>query len=631
MAPEQIEGLDPSPRADIYALGILIYEMITGVRPFHGETSLSSAVKRLKHDAEPPSEYLPDISPIWELAILRCLRREPGERYQTMDEVIEAISGGPTARVPRLDADALRDSKPLVTEKVKPLPAKTRTQRRVLALAGVAIAVALVALVVGPRGKKSASPATTPAGSGSAAVIEPAPTKASATRLVVLPFSDRSPTKDQEFLADGITDELLVLVGKMPAISVIGRTSAFALKNTTDDATTIGRKLGVSRVLTGSVARAGDRVRITVQLIDAKDGTQLWSDSFDKQAADLFALQDEIAAAVARALAVELVPSKPVAGERTSNAEAHTLVLRGRALLAGDYNKVNLEQAGAAFERAVALDPAYAAALASLAVTQYWLRDFAASAADADRLGKRALELADKARSLGPEVAEAHAARGFLAFNMTWDWATARAELQRALELEPTNRETLRMYAMLLSLLGETDRAVSMIEQAVASDPLSARLWAHQGSLQTVVGQHDRARKCIAKALELNPDSSIAHLELATVELLDGHFDQALQVASRISEPVYAQIVTAMAHHSLGNKTKSDEVLADLIKTNRHTAAYQIAEIYAWRGDPDHAFEWLDNAVGDHDAGLADIRIDVLLTSIRTDPRYRALLTKLGL
>jgi serine/threonine-protein kinase len=629
MAPEQVEGLEPSPRADIYALGIVMYEMVTGVRPFHGESSLSSAVKRLKVDAEPPSEYLPDISPIWEAAILRCLQREPSARFQHVSEVVNALTGGPTARVEKFDPAE-------ITEPVTPLkaPGKRRVQRRVIALGAVTVAIAALALAIGPlSGRRHTSAvATGSAAAGSGSAVAPvAPKAAAKTTIAVLPFTLRGPSTEQDYLADGLTDELLVLIGKLPGVTVIGRTSAFAMKNTQDEATTIGRTLGVRNLLEGSIAKAGDRVRITARLIDTSNGTQLWSESYDRATSDLFAMQDEIAAAVARALAVELSPMPAAAGERTANAEAHSLVLQGRALLAHDYDKTELEQAAAAFERAVKLDPTYAAALAELAVSQYWLRDFSSSPAESDRLAKRALELADKARAIGPEVGEVHAVRGFLFFNITWDWAAARAELERALELEPGNRETLRMYGMLLSLLGQTDKALDAFKQAVAADPLSARAWSHLGSQQSVVGERAEARKSIGKALELNPTSNVAHLELATLELLENHPEAALEQAKLMKVEVYAQIMKALAEHSLGHAAKSDEYLHALIATNRHTAAYQIAEIYAWRGQLDPAFEWLDNAIGDHDAGLSDVRHDPLLASIRTDPRYRALLTKLGL
>jgi serine/threonine-protein kinase len=636
MAPEQVEGLEPSPRADIYALGIMMYEMVTGVRPFHGESSLSSAVKRLKVDAEPPSEYLPDISPIWEAAIMRCLQREPSARFQTVGDIVHALTGGPTARVQKFDLAE-------ITEPVAPLktPRKKRMQGRVLALGGVTVAIAALALAFGPlagRGRVatgsaagSAIAGSGAAGSGSAAPPPAANAPAPKTTIAVLPFTIRGPSTEQDYLADGLTDELLVLVGKLPGVTVIGRTSAFAMKNTQDDAATIGKRLGVRNLLEGSIAKVGDRVRITARLLDTSNGTQLWSESYDRATSDLFAMQDEIAAAVARALAVELSPLPTAPGERTANAEAHGLVLRGRALLARDYDQAELEQAAAAFERAVQLDPSYAAALAGLAVSQYWLRDFSSSPAESDRLAKRALELADKARAIGPEVGEVHAVRGFLFFNITWDWAAARAELERALELEPGNRETLRMYGMLLALLGQTDKALDAFKQAVAADPLSARAWSHLASQQTVVGELVEARKSIGKALELNPTSNIAHLELGTLELVDKHPEAALAQAKLMKVEVYSQIMSALAEHSLGHKAASDEHLAALIKTNRHTAAYQIAEIYAWRGELDRAFEWLDNAIGDHDAGLSDVRHDVLLASIRTDPRYRALLTKLGL
>jgi tetratricopeptide (TPR) repeat protein len=372
-------------------------------------------------------------------------------------------------------------------------------------------------------------------------------------------------------------------------------------------------------------------VRITARLLDATSGALEWSESYDRGTGDLFKTQDDIAAAVAKSLAIELVPRPDATGERTANTEAHTELLRARALLSRDYSKADLEAAARALEHAVELDPAYAPAVANLAVTQYFLRDFAASASDGDKLIKRALELGDKARSLGPNVGEVHAARGFLLFNITWDWAQARSEMQRAIELDPASSETLRMYGGLLALLGQTEDALATLKRAVTADPLSARAWAHLASLQAAVGERGEARKSLAKALELNPDSLIARIQLGELELVESHPDVVLELAKQINVPAYVNTLTAMTEHSLGHKAKADSVLAALIKSDRHTAAYQIAEIYAWRNETDKAFEWLDNALADHDAGLSDLRTDPLLGSLRMDPRYRALLTKLGL
>lgn len=638
MAPEQIEGEETTPRTDIYSLGIMIYEMVTGVRPFTGETSMSAAVKRLTTGPARPTAHHADLAPVWEAAILRCIEVDPIARFASGADLVEALEGATTSPVSRVALDetavtgavtAVRPVAPTSAAAPPVVPASPRS-RRGWWLVGVLVgALGATAALLALRERGRAPVATGPVVSaGSAAPVPPAPAPPAAS-IAVLPFLDASPGKDQEYFADGLTEELMVLLARVPGVRVIGRTSSFALKGSTDDAATLGRKLGVAKLLEGRVAKIGERLRITARLVNAADGFQLWSESYDRDARDVFATQDEIAGAVARALERELAPPTPSVAAHIPAPAAYDQLLRGRMLIARD-TQDDLAAAAKAFQAAIDLDPAYAAAYASLARAEYGLRDFAPTAEASRAAVTRALALADQALALGPDVAEVHATRGFLFLNITWDWDAARAAFKRALELAPNAPATLQHYAFLLDLLGEIDEEVAVMRRTVELDPLSASAWNSFALVELSRGHYAEARTMVARALEIHPDSNMAGNSLASIQLMERQPEAAIASAAPLP-PLYRLMIVAMAEHTRGNEAASKRALDELVRTLPHTAAYQIASAHAWRGEADKAFEWLDNALADRDGGLASIRTDPFLASLRADPRYRAFLAKLRL
>jgi len=377
------------------------------------------------------------------------------------------------------------------------------------------------------------------------------------------------------------------------------------------------------------VAELGGRRRITGRLGNAADGFQMWSESYDRDARDVFATQDEIAGAVARALERELAPPSPPVAAHTPAPAAYDQLLRGRMLMGLETQEAFVD-AAKAFQKAIDLDPAYAAAYASLARAEYGLRDFATSAEAGRAAVTRALELADRAVALGPDVAEVHATRGFLFVNITWDWDAARASFKRALELDPNDPRTLLRYSFLLDILGEIDEEVAISKRLVELDPLSADVWNSYALLELARGHHAEARTLVARALAIYPDSAMAGSTLASIELMDHQPDAALARAEPLP-PLYRLMFVSMAEHTRGNEAASRRAVEELVRTQPHTAAYQIASAYAWRGEPDKAFTWLDNALADRDGGLTSVRTDPFLASLRPDPRYRAFLAKLHL
>jgi serine/threonine protein kinase/TolB-like protein/tetratricopeptide (TPR) repeat protein len=674
MAPEQIEGDTITGSTDIYAFGIVIFEMVTGVRPFQGETSISAIVKRLKVDPPRPTVHAPALPAEWDATIMRCLARDPKLRFASGQEIVDALTGAASSPVGKVDPEEVADSgirtalasrrsisSPSIqvppaaaasAEPPTPIPATpppsipptpvaapasaTGAARTRLYAAGVAI-IALgggAAFWLTRDKHHTAAPAPAPVAAGSAAAAtstapESAPKKPEGTSIAVLPFTDTSPKKDQEWLSDGFSEELLVHLAKIKELRVVGRSSAFSFKNSTDDDATIAKKLGVTNLVEGSVAKIDDRVRITARLINAADGTQLWGETFDRNGKDVFAMQSEIATAVAKALQLKLVTEQaPIAG--TTNADAHEKVLRGRLLARSD-SKEDLEQSAAAYQAAIDLDPKYAEAYAGLAYALSYLADRADTAKEREDDLDRAQELAHKAVALGPDIAATHRVLANILFSFDWDWDGARASLARALELEPRDADTLRLAAQLASYTGDTARGTALAAQAVEIEPLISSSWNEVGIEHIALGEYTEARKAINHALELNPSSTFAKGRLAFIDLLEGNPDAAFARAETITIPGIKLMLVAMAKFSRGRRAESQAALDTLIKTEAHTCAYQIAEVYAWRGDLDKAFEWLDKAYELRDGGLQEVRNDPLIRKLHSDPRFNTFLAKMKL
>jgi TolB-like protein len=472
-----------------------------------------------------------------------------------------------------------------------------------------------------------------PAAAAAAAPAIPMAAPAGVTDLIpeksiaVLPFADLSEKHDQEYFSDGLSEELINQLARVADLHVPGRTSSFYFKGKSEDIATIAHKLHVAHVLEGSVRRSGHVVRISAQLIQADSGYDMWSQTYDQNVKDIFQVQDQIAAAVVEALKVKLLQARaqaPGSRTQTASSEAHDAYLLGRQALERD-NSDGYRQAVGEFRRAMALDPGYAAASAGLAEAEIQLADTTSGERGALQ---RAREAADRAIALAPDASEGYTARAFLRSDFLWDWNGARSDIERAVAIDPNNSRIQVRYADLLGDLGQLSEAVAAARKAVDLDPLSEPSWVALGYALRDDGQFAAARAAILRAQEINPDSLHAIHRLAVTELLDGHPEQALAIAARGS---YQQLDTALAAYTLGQREESQRALDYLIKNRADTLAFQIAEIYAWRGELDPAFKWLDQAYAQHDGGLATIKEDRLLAKLRGDPRYTALLEKMGL
>jgi TolB-like protein len=495
-------------------------------------------------------------------------------------------------------------------------PRSRRAKALALALAG--LVVALAAYAVGGRflsGTKGAADAAPPV----AAAVDKS--------IAVLPFLDMSEKKDQEYFSDGLAEELLDLLAQVPDLQVAARTSSFYFKGKSATIGDIARTLHVAHILEGSVRKSGDTMRITVQLIRAADGFHLWSQTYDRNIRDVFKVQDEIATVVVGALKARLLTQEQKSRRHlTDNTEAHVQFLLGRSLRDRDTPDTN-RQAVDAFLRAIRLDPDFAVAYADLS-DAYWRLADQVTGDPADI--ERAVAAADKAIAMAPGLADGYAARAGLRVLCFYDWQGARADLDQALAREPSHAGALNLLAFLDGALGDVPRAIVAARRSVELAPLYEGFQRTLALLLIDSGQIAQADAVARKMLETAPGSTLALNTQAGVRLAQGDIPGALAVA-RQATGKYSSVLTAIAEFRLGHAAAAQQALDALIAGNSATLAFQIAEVYAVRGEKDPAFAWLDRAIDQHDGGIVYLKRDRLLAGLRSDPRYADLLRRLKL
>ena len=443
--------------------------------------------------------------------------------------------------------------------------------------------------------------------------------------IAVLPFVDMSAGKDQEYFSDGISEELLNLLAKIPQLQVTARTSSFAFKGKEIGVPEIARTLHVANVLEGSVRKAGNSVRITAQLIKAGTDAHLWSQTYDRKLDDIFAIQDEIAADVVKQLKVTLLSAAPKA--RTTDPEAYALYLQA-VQLGGPFTAEAFQQSDALYRKVLAIDPRYVPAWYGLA------HNFCNEASQGLLSNKegfaQAREAAVKALTIDPDYAPAHARLGWIAMYGDNDLAGAALHLERALALDPADLRVLTTSATLLQSLGRLDEALALEEAAVRRDPVNVTTLFNLAYHQRMAGRLDAAIASFRTVLSLSPSNGGAHCQLGVALLLKGDAKGALAEIEQETSEIYKMIGLPMAYHALGRKADSDAALAALIAKYEKDAPYNIAGVYAYCGEADKAFVWLDKAVEYGDGGLGEIVTDNLFDKIHADPRWLAFLRKIG-
>lgn len=627
-SPELIRGDVVDARSDIYSLGVLLYELLTGARPYSLKEGASVGtleqaiatvdLKKPSTQIEPqscdaravtPEKLARQLRGDLDVIALKALAKDPEERYSAASSMAEDFQR-------HLHSEAIKAQPPRLSYRIRKFVRRHRT--------GVAVAAMVAATIVTTVGYEihrvtvdqareiAALPMAKPLGEKS---------------IAVLPFIDLSEKKDQGYFSDGLSEELIDLLAQVKDLKVIARTSSFYFKGKPVTIAQIAKTLGVAHVLEGSIRRAGDTVRVTTQLIRADSSQQIWSQVYDRELKGLFQVQDEIAASVVTALKLKLAPQQTSNSLQTTNTEAYNQYLLGRQF----FDRANVDGwrlAVAAYQKAIALDPNLAAAYANLAFAEAYLADFTTDPAAANR---QALTDAEKAVALAPDEAGGYVARGYFRSVQNWDWSGAEVDLEKALALDTGDSTVQRQYGWLQATLGHLSNAIAAEKTATELDPLSHSSWQQLGRYLGADRQFSAAHEAIRRSLEIQPENSFSLKDLGTLQLLEGNAAGALVTFRKIGLENFRLTSIAMAEHTLGHARESQQALDEAIAKHAQDATYQITDVYAWRGEQAKAFEWLERAYALRDGGLSSIKFDLLLSSLRGDPRYDALVRKMKL
>jgi serine/threonine-protein kinase len=614
MAPEQLRGQTLDGRCDIYALGVVLYEMATGHPPFEAKASGAMIDEILHARPAQPQSRNPEISVGLSEIILKCIEKDPEDRYRSARELIVETQRTATASAP-----------------VQRVTGTTRAVQRALRQnRGLLITVTAVALLVLGAFVMGRWHGERPgAAAGGALPL------AQVRSIAVLPLENLSGDPKQDYFADGMTEELIGALTKISSLHVISRTSAMQYKGVHKPLPQIARELHVDAVVEGSVTRheKNGRVRVTAQLIDASTDRSMWSESYERDLGDVFALQDEVARNIATEIRAQLTPvdQQRLASARPVKSEAHEAYLKGRYYWNKGTDADGLE-ARKYFEQAIRLDSNYAAAYSGLA-DYYW---------NTDQLTPRdavpqAKQYVLKALALDDDLVDAHTTLGSIKFYGDWDWSGADGEFRRAIELGPSNAEAHRMYAVYLAEMGRGGEAQQESQTARTLNPVSPIAVVTSGWAFYYARNYDGAIQQCREALKLDPNYVPAHDCLSSAligqQAYEGAISEAQVIASAATGDPLRRATLGRAFAAAGKKEEARRVLVELAAASRthYVPPYFFCIIHAALGEKDEALTWLERAYRGRDSYLARIKVDDAYDPLRGDPRFEAVVRKMGL
>lgn len=607
MSPEQVEGKEVDQRSDLYSLGVILYEMVTGRVPFEGDTPLSVAVKQKSETPPDPRKINSQVPEDLSHLILRCLEKAKEKRYQSANEVrselISIEKGIPTTEK--------------VIPKRKPITSKEITVtfglKKLFIPALVVIILAITAVII----------------------LQMIPQRQ--TSIAVLPFTDLSSLKDQEILCDGMTAEIITKLSGLHGLKVMNTASVMRFKNTEKDVKDIGQELDVSTILIGSVRKEEDDLRVDVQLVNVEDRFQIWGDTFEQKLSRIFDIQSTIAGKIVKVLKTKFSPKEEerLQMKPTDNLEAYNLYLKGRWFW-NKRTKEGLEEAIKYFEEAIEKDANYAQAYAGLADSYLMLGDY--GYIHEKEAYQKSKSFIMKALEIDATLSEALTALGFIKMEYEWDWEGAKRAYERAIQLNPNYGTAHQWYANYLSYIeARHEEAVVEAKRARELDPFSPVINQNVGRRLYFARQYDQAIEEIKKALKIAPEFFPSHRVLGLAYLAKGMFPEAIEELEKAvvlsGGSLDPLIRLGYAYAVTGNQDKAMQIINDLKSRSKDkqipSVAYAI--IYIGLGDKDLAIELLEKAYEERSSWLIYIKVHPFYDSLRSDPRFIALLKKMNL
>jgi len=443
--------------------------------------------------------------------------------------------------------------------------------------------------------------------------------------IAVLPFVNMSDDDSNQYFSEGLSEELLNLLVKIPELQVAARTSSFSFKGKDVNIAEIGKELNVSYVLEGSVRKAGNKVRITAQLIKTDDGFHVWSETFDRTLDDIFMVQDEISNAVVSALKVQLVGAVPEV--RTTDPEVYSLYLQGK-YFNNLRNNEYLERALLAYRQALVIDPDYAPAWVGISIT--YEEQAKIGALGRKRANELAMSAVEKALAIDDEMAEAWASLAYLKRNL-WDWAGAKAAIDKAISLEPNNALVVGTAATLAGTFGQLEKSIELFEQVVRQDPLNLSSLRALGARYGSIGRLDDALEALNQIKTINPDFPEINIITAAMYLLKGEAETALIEIKKEPRGFYYRYMEARILSTLGREAEAQAVIDNILNDPDQIIPTALAGTYAWRGEKDLAFKWLEIAYENRSTSLVYFLRNRWSAKLEDDPRYPVFIEKLGL